>query len=92
MKSTSLNTLINSFSVDEIEKNLIYNFVKENSIDYSDSCYISTYLRDFIPNETLINEIKLLNHNKIEDIVVDMELLMPHEDKKRMVHSSRHNI
>ncbi len=82
MKSTSLNTLINSFSVDEIEKNLIYNFVKENSIDYSDSCYISTYLRDFIPNETLINEIKLLNHNKIEDIVVDMELLMPHEDKK----------
>jgi len=82
MKATSLNTLITSFSVDEIEKNLIYNFVKENCIDYSDSCYVSKYLCDFIPNETLIKKIKLLNHNKIEDIVVDMELLMPHEDKK----------
>lgn len=82
MKSTALSRLIKSFSIDEIEKNLIYNFVKENCIDYSKSYSISTYLCNFIPNASLIKDIKSLNHNKIEDIVVDMELLMPHEDKK----------
>lgn len=82
MKETTLNTLINDFSVDEIEKNLIYNFVQENGIDYSPSCYISNYLSDFEPNENLITSIKSLNHKRIEEIVVDMELLMPSEDKK----------
>lgn len=82
MKEVSLNTLIKSFSVDEIEKNLIYNFIQENGINYSLSTYISNYLMGFEPNETLITNIKSLNHNKIEEIVVDMELLMPTEDKK----------
>ena len=82
MKEITLNTLINNFSVDEIEKNLIYNFVQENGIDYSPSCYISNYLSNFEPNENLIASIKSLNHKRIEEIVVDMELLMPSEDKK----------
>lgn len=82
MKEITLNTLINNFSVDEIEQNLIYNFVQENGIDYSQSCYISNYLSGFEPNEKLITSIKSLNHKRIEEIVVDMELLMPSEDKK----------
>lgn len=82
MKEIMLNTLINNFSVDEIEKNLIYNFVQENGIDYSLSCYISNYLSDFEPNESLIASIKSLNHKRLEEIAVDMELLMPSEDKK----------
>lgn len=82
MKEVSLNTLIKNFSVDEIEKNLIYNFIQENGIDYSQSAYISNYLLGFKPNETLVVNIRSLNHKKIEEIVVDMELLMPSEDKK----------
>ena len=75
-------TLTNLYSVDEIEKNIIYNFVTENNIDYSQSCYIVKYLSDFLPNEALVSQIKMLNHKEIEEIVVDMELLMPSEDKK----------
>ena len=82
MKEISLTTLTNSYSVDEIEKNIVYNFVTENSIDYSQSCYIAKYLSSFAPNEQLVSQIKMLNHNKMEEIVVDMELLMPSEDKK----------
>lgn len=82
MKEISLTALTNTYSVDEIEKNLIYNFVTENSVDYSQSCYIAKYLSDFTPNEKLVSQIKLLDHKKIEEIVVDMELLMPSEDKK----------
>lgn len=82
MKEVSLMTLTNLYSVDEIEKNIIYNFVTENNIDYSQSCYIVKYLSDFLPNEALVSQIKMLNHKEIEEIVVDMELLMPSEDKK----------
>ena len=82
MKEISLTALTNTYSVDEIEKNLIYNFVTENSVDYSQSCYIAKYLSDFTPNEKLVSQIQMLNHKKIEEIVVDMELLMPSEDKK----------
>lgn len=82
MKEISLTALANNYSVDNIEKNLIYNFVTENSIDYSQSCYITNYLYNFTPNEKLVSQIKKLNHKKIEEIVVDMELLMPSEDKK----------
>ena len=82
MKEVSLNTLVKNFSVDEIEKNLIYNFIQENCIDYSLSAYVSNYFFDFEPNEALMADIKRLNHHKIEEIVVDMELLMPSADKK----------
>lgn len=82
MKEILLNTLTNNFSIDEIEKSLILNFVQENSINYSRSCYISNYLSGFVPNDKLMANIKGLNHKKIEEIVVDMELLIPSEDKK----------
>lgn len=82
MKEISLTSLTHSFSVDEIEKTLIFNFIQENRIDYSQSCFISNYLSDFTPNEILSNRIATLQHNTIEEIVVDMELLMPAEDKK----------
>lgn len=82
MKEASLTALTHSFSVGEIEKSLIFNFIKENNIDYSQSCYISNYLAGFTPDTKLLNSVSALKHNKIEEVVVDMELLMPAEDKK----------
>lgn len=82
MKEASLTTLAHSFSVDEIEKTLIFYFIQENGIDYSQSSYISNYLFGFTPNTILLNSVAALKHRKIEEIVVDMELLMPAEDKK----------
>ena len=82
MKEASLTALTHNFSVDEIEKTLIFNFIHENGIDYSQSHYISAYLSDFTPNTLLLNSVASLKHNKIEEIVVDMELLMPADDKK----------
>lgn len=74
--------MASNFSIDEIEKTLIYNFIQENRIDSSSSYYISTYLSNFVPNGKLLEDIRAIGHKKIEEIVVDMELLMPTEDKK----------
>lgn len=81
-KTKSLSALAHTFSIYEIEKTLIYNFIQENDIDCSQSCYISNYLSGFTPNTKLLNSIAALNHSRIEEIAVDMELLMPAEDKK----------
>lgn len=82
MKAKSLHTLIKKYPIDQIEKCLILNFLHEHSIDYSRSYYILNYLSGFKPDKELSAEIKHLKHDKIEDIVVDMELLLPKEDKK----------
>lgn len=82
MKEITLRILVNKFSIIDIEKCLILNFLKENNIEYSLSNYISNYLSGFNPDERLADAIKCLNHDKIEDIVVDMELLLPAGDKK----------
>lgn len=82
MKEITLRILVNNFSINDIEKCLILNFLKENNIDYSLSAYIFNYLSGFNPDEKLVDAIKCLRHNKLEDIVVDMELLLPAEDKK----------
>lgn len=82
MKGISLTALSQSYDIDVIEKSIIYNYLQENQIDYSASRYITHYLTGFRPDATLITSIKSLNHTRIEEIVVDMELLMPSEDKK----------
>lgn len=82
MKELSLSTLVSKYQVEDIEKNIVYGFIANNNIDYAQSAYISSYLNGFIPNPELLQYLSYLNHNKIEEIVVDMELLMPAEDKK----------
>lgn len=82
MKELSLSALVSKYPVEDIEKNIVYGFIANNNIDYTQSAYISSYLNGFIPNSKLLQYLSNLNHNKIEEIVVDMELLMPAEDKK----------
>lgn len=82
MKELSLSALVSKYPVEDIEKNIVYGFIANNNIDYTQSAYISSYLNGFIPNPKLLQYLSNLNHNKIEEIVVDMELLMPAEDKK----------
>lgn len=82
MKEAILNKLISNYSIDEIEKCMVYNFLQANRIDYTHSHYISNYISGFEANHELITRISALNHNKLEDIVADMELLIPQEDKK----------
>lgn len=82
MKEAILNKLISNYSIDEIEKCMVYNFLQANRIDYTHSHYISNYISGFEANHELTTRISALNHNKLEDIVADMELLIPPEDKK----------
>ncbi len=82
MKKYSLSQLIKSNDIQDIEKHLAYSFVKAHSLNISKNKFLQEYFKDFVIGENLFAQIQQLNHNSIEDISIDMELLIPSEDKK----------
>lgn len=83
-KNTTINvqSLLKTYSIEDIEKQLVINFLIAHNIDFSENSYLSSYLKDYSPNKKLEASIKTLNHISLEEITSDMELLIPCEDKK----------
>lgn len=82
MENISLTQITKLFDIQDIEKHLVAHFLRYNTISYSKSSFVCEYLAGFQPNPILMTYIQALNHNSIEDIAVDMELLIPAEDKR----------
>lgn len=82
MITASLNSLVKSFSIIDIEKHMVYSYIKNNSIKVERDCYISLYLKNFEPSSILLEEINKMGIITIDDISVAMELLIPSKDKK----------
>lgn len=78
----TINALLKEFSIQDIEKQLILNYLNANNMDYKHSPYLLQYLSDFTPDDKLCKEIEILNHTDLVQITNDMGLLMPKEDKK----------
>ncbi|MGP1436085.1 MAG: HsdM family class I SAM-dependent methyltransferase [Phocaeicola sp.] len=82
METLILNNLIKSFSIEDIEKHLVYSYIKSNSIEIGTDNFISQYLDGFTPCPKLTNEIDKIEIASIDDMSIAMELLIPTEDKK----------
>ena len=77
----SISNIIKLFSIGDIEKSLVYTYITKNNIDISKSQYLTEYISDRNCIESLDKQIDTLNHTNIEDLINDMELLIPSEDK-----------
>lgn len=82
MVSALLNSLIKSFSIADIEKNMIYSYIQNNSIKIEEDCFVDQYLEGFKPSPILLQEINKIGIVTIDDISIAMELLIPTKDKK----------
>lgn len=82
MGNISLNSIIKKYSIESIEKQLILQYLTYNCIDYKRNLFLTDYFNGYIINPNLGKEIEILGHNTLEEIAVDMELLIPSEDKK----------
>ena len=82
METLVLNNLVKSFSIEDIEKHLVYSYIKSNSIEIGKDNFISQYLEGFNPCSKLINEINKIEIASIDDMSIAMELLIPAEEKK----------
>lgn len=82
MERTVLQKIVKRFDVEDVEKHIVYHFLISNSISIKNSEYLLSYMSDFSMNVELLTLIEGLGHNTIEDVAVDMELLIPEDDKK----------
>lgn len=82
METSLLNNLVKSFSIEDIEKHLVYSYIKSNSIEIGTDNFISQYLDGFNPLPKLTNEINKIEVASIDEMSIAMELLIPAEDKK----------
>lgn len=77
-----LNDLIKKYAVLDIEKALVLNHLRNNDIAADKHEDIAEYLQGFVPEEGLLEDISSLSHSSLADLAVDMELLIPEEDRE----------
>ena len=76
-----LTEIISKYGIEATEKALVYNYLTRNSINADDNTYIKNYLEDYEADESLMYDIKALNHASLAELAVDMELLIPESDR-----------
>lgn len=81
MNAISLNGIIKSFELFDIERALVILCALKNDIDTKASAYINNYIGDFEPSDALREALSGIQKLSIEDLSVAMELLIPQQDK-----------
>lgn len=76
-----LTELIGKYNVDDIEKEIVANYLKINSVAISAHPFFKSYLKGFNPSNELVSDIESLQHTSLADLAVDLELLIPAEDR-----------
>lgn len=82
MNKNIIATIIKTFSINEIEKHLIYSYIIKEELNYLDSDSLRFIFRDFIPNNELLGFCELVELRNIKDLENALELLIPDSDRK----------
>lgn len=82
MRSISIKSLLKEYDSFEIEKALINNYLQCNGYDFSIYPELQKYITSSVLDAKLINSIAQLGHTSLDKIIIDMELLIPTDDKK----------
>lgn len=82
MDTTKLCQLIKDFSIEEIEKHIVYRYLIDNNVNIMNSLCVSHYLNEFQPKDCLLRRVASIGISSIEEMASAMELLIPSEDKK----------
>lgn len=82
MKKAVLKEIVKSYELVDIENHLIFSYLRDNNLDYSNNVILNKYLIDFKENEKLCKDILKLEISLIKELESHLELLMPQEDKK----------
>lgn len=77
-----LSELIRQYPVEDLEKALILNYIKRNSIEVSAHSFIANYLEGFSPEAAIMEDVSTMKHSSLQELSVDMELLIPEADRQ----------
>jgi len=78
LNSKYIDILLENHNLHDIEKNIIYKYLKENKINYKNNIIINNYLNDF--NE--IKDIKEIKIKNIKELGLLMEFVIEKKEKK----------
>ena len=82
MDKLKINRLIRKFEILDIEKHLIYLYLKFNNLDYFKSPLLRKFFEDFIPNKDMLQKCSALDIKDLKTLEKYLELLIPRNDRK----------
>jgi len=82
MKKGIINELLNTHNIDVIEQHLVYSFLQNNNIDFSNSQLIKGLLNDFTVQTDIYLIISALQITDLKVLENYLELLIPKTDRK----------
>jgi type I restriction-modification system DNA methylase subunit len=82
VKKDKLNKLIGTFSINDIEQHIIYLFLKNNKLDYSQNKILFEYFKNFNLNEDILDKVSELSPNNLKELENYLELMIPVSDRK----------
>lgn len=81
MNTTVLNSLIKTYDIFDVERALVLRFSQLNHISLRSSRFLTEYIGAFSPSADLEAAIFRLHDFSLEDLAVELELLIPEEDR-----------
>lgn len=82
IKKGLLNALIKSQDIKELEQHLIYAYLENKHIDYTNSPILNNYFKGFEQNTELFSIVQNLKINSIKSLENHLELIIPKNDRK----------
>ena len=82
VKKDKLNKLIATFSINNLEQHIIYLFLRNNKLDYSQNKILVEYFINFNLNEDILNKVSELSPNNLKELESYLELMIPVSDRK----------
>jgi adenine-specific DNA-methyltransferase len=82
IKKGILNELVKSYDLTSLEKHLIYSYLTNNKIDYSENSILTNYFKDFEQVPQLYFDTSALPISTIKELENYLELIIPVSDRK----------
>lgn len=82
MKYISIKSLLKVYDPFDIEKAIIINYIRKKQYDLRNYPALYQYVTSGNIDQRLAKDIDSLNHLSLDEIIIDMELLIPSKDKK----------
>ena len=82
MKYISIKSLLKVYDPFDIEKAITINYIRKKQYDLRNYPALYQYVTSGNIDQRLAKDIDSLNHLSLDEIIIDMELLIPSKDKK----------
>ena len=76
------NDIINHYDLNKIGQHLVFSFIENKKLDYSESPILSTYFKGFFRDQKLYFDISALYISDLKELENYIELLIPKDDRK----------